>query len=602
MAPCVTVATSATAAANTTALAMATGACRADAMNSTTDGTQGTGHRPSPGERRRPDTPTTMATSPRPVAPTRLALLTVLALGFAALAGITVGAVAWLAFPTHPQGSGDGGAYTWPVSPSPAGLDRDTSVRPAAAAPALRLTDQDGRPFDLASLRGEPVLVFFGYTHCPDVCPTNLADIRDALKLVDGKVGVAFVTIDPARDDPAAMKQYVSSYGAGFLGLSGTDDEIRTVAGAWGVSYARVESGSAAGYAMAHTADTFLVDAEGRLRHRIWFGAGPAIIAARINGLATEVLQTPVPTVAPVPAVSTPAPAPTPAPSTVASSAEPATPTPAATNAPQTAVRAKLQSSVVRAGPNRIVVTVSDPNNRELAKPDTVATFVFRSTDDLSLPPVEVPGMFIWVVRGGKAAYVAEMTLPRAGGYAATITLDGPGGPVGSADFAMVAQEQGPTPPIGSRAPSVRTPVAADVNGNLHLISSDVFPEPRFYEHSVDELLAAHRPFVLTIYSPAFCPTTACGPLLRYMKEMVAEFPGITFVHAEPYVMQDLGGRIQPQYDEGKLVWAPWSTAYGIPVEPYVFVVDKKGIVVASFELIVGSDEIRAAIRTATGE
>jgi protein SCO1/2 len=468
------------------------------------------------------------------------------------------------------------------------------------------MTDQEGRPFDLAQLRGRPVLVFFGYTHCPDVCPTNLADVRDALKLVDQDVGVVFVTIDPARDDAAAMKQYVGYYQSGFFGLTGTDDEVRTAAGAWGVSYAKVESDSAAGYAMAHTADTFLVDAEGRLRHRIWFGAGPEIIADRINGLATEAIETPAPTPAPVPtatASATPTSGPTPsiAPSPVVPSGAPS-PTPVASSTPQVAVRAKLQSSVVRAGPNRIVVTVSDPDNRELAKPDVVASFSFRSLDDPSLPAVEVPGMFIWVVRGGKAAYVAEMTLPRAGSYTATLSLDGPAGPIGSADFALTAQERSPTPPIGSQAPSVRTPVAADVNGNLHLISSDVFPDPRFYEHSVDELLAAHKPFVFTIYSPAFCPTTACGPLLRYMKETASEFPTMSFVHAEPYLMRDLGGRIQPEYAEGRYTWAAWSIAYGIPVEPYVFVVDANGTIVASFELIVGSDEIRAAIRTATGE
>ena len=166
----------------------------------------------------------------------------------------------------------------------------------------------------------------------------------------------------------------------------------------------------------------------------------------------------------------------------------------------------------------------------------------------------------------------------------------------------MVAREQSPTPPIGAPAPSVRTPIAADVGGNLQLISSDVFPDPRFYEHSVDELLAAGRPFVFTIYSPAFCPTTACGPLLRYMKEIATEFPAMTFVHAEPYVMRDLGGRIQPVYEGNGYAWAAWSQAYGIPVEPYVFVVGADGPIVASFELIVGSDEIRAAIRAATGE
>ena len=543
--------------------------------------------------------PSIVAASPRPMAPTRLALLTALALGFAALAGVAIGTVAWLSLPSAPPPSSTSGGAIWPVSPTPEGLDRDTALRPAAPAPPLKLTDQEDRPFDLAALRGRPVLVFFGYTHCPDVCPTNLADVRDALKLIDGEVGVVFVTIDPARDDAAAMKQYVDYYQAGYIGLTGTDDEIRAAAGAWGVSYAKVETGSASGYAMAHTADTFLVDAEGRLRHRIWFGAGPQILAARVNGLATEALAPTVPAAPTAPAVATPAAVSTPA-------AAPAVPTPAASSAvpspsPATAVRVRLESTVVRAGPNRIVVTVSDPNNRELATPDVAATFRFRSTDDPALTPVEVPGTFIWVVRGGKAAYVAEMTLPRPGGYDATITLDGPAGRIGSAGFVMVAREQSPTPPIGAPAPSVRTPIAADVGGNLQLISSDVFPDPRFYEHSVDELLAAHKPFVFTIYSPAFCPTTACGPLLRYMKELAPEFPAMNFVHAEPYVMRDLGGRIQPEYEGNGYAWAAWSQAYGIPVEPYVFVVGADGRIVASFELIVGSDEIRAAIRTATG-
>ena len=534
-----------------------------------------------------------MAAPPRPVAPTRLALLTALVLGFAALAGIAVGAVAWLAMATQPPTSTGEGAYIWPVSPTLEGLGRDTAIHPAVAAPPLQLTDQDGNPFDLASMRGEPVLVFFGYTHCPDVCPTNLADVRDALKLVDGKVGVVFVTIDPARDDAAAMKQYVDYYQAGYIGLTGTDDEIRTVAGAWGASFAKVESDSASGYAMAHTADTWLVDAEGRLRHRIWFGAGPEVIADRINGLATEELETPAPTPA---ATALPTAAPTPTASTAPSEEPAASPTPA------TVVLARLQSSVIRAGTNRLVVTVSDPANRELALPDVVASFAFRSTDDPSLPPIEVRGTFIWIVKGGKAAYVAEMTLPRAGPYTGTITLDRPGGRIGSDDFPVLAGEQSPTPPIGSQAPSVRTPIAADVGGNLQLISSDVFPDPRFYEHSVDELLAAHKPFVFTIYSPAFCPTTACGPLLSYMKTIADEFPDMTFVHAEPYVMRDIGGRIQPELNGGLWAWASWSEAYGIPVEPFVFVVDAEGTIVASFELIVGTDEIRTAIRAALGE
>jgi protein SCO1/2 len=150
---------------------------------------------------------------------------------------------------------------------------RDTAFDPARPAPALDLTDQDGRPFDLASLRSRPVFVYFGYTHCPDVCPTTLADLRAAIKAADVNATVVFVTVDPERDDVAAMKQYVDFYGMDFTGLTGTPDQIAQAAAAWGVTYRKLPSDSASGYAMAHSTDSYLVDAEGMLRHHVYFGA-----------------------------------------------------------------------------------------------------------------------------------------------------------------------------------------------------------------------------------------------------------------------------------------------------------------------------------------
>ena len=163
---------------------------------------------------------------------------------------------------------------------------RETAYDPPRPAPPLRLTDQDGEPFDLAALRGRPILVYFGYTHCPDVCPTTLADIRDALRLVDDPVGVVFVTVDPARDDAAAMKRYVDYFASGFVGLTGDEAEIAAAADAWGVSYAKLDSTSAAGYAMAHSTDTYLVDPGGMLRHHLFFGASPELIAEKIREVA----------------------------------------------------------------------------------------------------------------------------------------------------------------------------------------------------------------------------------------------------------------------------------------------------------------------------
>ena len=185
---------------------------------------------------------------------------------------------------THASGTA---TPTGAMSPTPPPLGvRETAYDPARPAPALRLTDQDGRPFDLASLRGQPVLVYFGYTHCPDVCPTTLSDIREALRLVNGPVGVVFVTVDPARDDAAAMKQYVDFYASGFIGLTGSEAEIAVAADAWGASYRKLESSAAAGYAMAHSAETYLVDGDGMLRHHLFFGASPELIAERIREVA----------------------------------------------------------------------------------------------------------------------------------------------------------------------------------------------------------------------------------------------------------------------------------------------------------------------------
>lgn len=176
-------------------------------------------------------------------------------------------------------------AWVEAVTQAPLG-NRDTAYDPPRPAPALRLTDQDGRPFDLASLRGRPAFVYFGYTHCPDVCPTTLADLRAAIKASGVAVAVVFVTVDPARDDTAAMQQYVGYYGMDVTGLTGTAEEIAATAAAWGVTYRQLPPDSASGYAMAHSTDSYLVDGDGQLRHHVFFGAPVELVADLIRGVA----------------------------------------------------------------------------------------------------------------------------------------------------------------------------------------------------------------------------------------------------------------------------------------------------------------------------
>jgi protein SCO1 len=202
------------------------------------------------------------------------------------LVALVLAAAALLAACSAAGGPGTASPIVLPApTTAPLGV-RETAYDPPRPAPRLQLTDQDGQPFDLASLRGKPVLVYFGYTHCPDICPATLADLREAIRLVDRPVGVVFVTIDPARDDAAAMKLYVDYYQSGFVGLTGSEAEIKAAADAWGVSYRKLESGSAAGYAMAHSTETYLLDPEGTLRHHLFFGASPELIAEKIRDLA----------------------------------------------------------------------------------------------------------------------------------------------------------------------------------------------------------------------------------------------------------------------------------------------------------------------------
>lgn len=155
---------------------------------------------------------------------------------------------------------------------------RDVAYSPVRPAPPLQLTDQDGNAFDLKSLLGTPTFVFFGYTHCTDICPTTLADLRAAIQSAGLPAKVVFVTVDPARDGPAAMKAYLDLYKAGFIGLTGTADQIASAAAAWGVSYHAEPADSTGNYEMVHTDEVYLVDAKGMLRDHIFYGAGSPMI------------------------------------------------------------------------------------------------------------------------------------------------------------------------------------------------------------------------------------------------------------------------------------------------------------------------------------
>jgi protein SCO1/2 len=131
----------------------------------------------------------------------------------------------------------------------------------------FHLFDVSGKPRSLADFRGKVVAMFFGYTHCPDVCPTTLADMAQVMRLLDkdaGKVQVLFVTLDPERDTRELLAQYVPAFYPGFMGLSGDAAATAQAAKAFGVIYQK-QAGNKGSYTLDHSAGTYLIGADGKV-------------------------------------------------------------------------------------------------------------------------------------------------------------------------------------------------------------------------------------------------------------------------------------------------------------------------------------------------
>ncbi|MBP0493566.1 SCO family protein [Pararoseomonas indoligenes] len=148
------------------------------------------------------------------------------------------------------------------------------------------LVDGDGKTVTEANLRGKLALVFFGYTFCPDVCPTELQAVAQAMDLLGpqaDQVRPVFVTIDPERDTPAKIKDYVALFHPSILGLTGTPAQVSAAARAWRVYYAKVTPPGASDYLMDHSAFTYLMGRDGSLRTLFRPGATPEEMATAIR-------------------------------------------------------------------------------------------------------------------------------------------------------------------------------------------------------------------------------------------------------------------------------------------------------------------------------
>jgi hypothetical protein len=239
-------------------------------------------------------------------------------------------------------------------------------------------------------------------------------------------------------------------------------------------------------------------------------------------------------------------------------------------------------------GEQRVLFALIDPETNEfLASPDREATVTIR--DENGSPLDTYPMEFLWTIPDVRGLYAAHVDIPEAATYQATIDAEGlaTAGPAG-----FVAHDDLPLIEPGEKAPASETRTATEFP-DLSVITSDPEPDPAMYESSIGDAVTSGSPSVIVFATPAFCTSQACGPLLDQVKALRPGYEDVEFVHVEIY--EDL------QVEVEDLTAVPAVTEWGLPSEPWVFVVDSEGAVSAAFEGAASDDELGAAIDAVAG-
>lgn len=177
------------------------------------------------------------------------------------------------------------------VAPKPAASFRGADITGADYAKTLSLPDAFGQPRTLGDFKGKVTVVFFGYTQCPDVCPTTMAELAQVKKALgaDGqKLQAVFVSIDPERDTPEILKSYMASFDPTFVALRGTLAQTQATAKEFKVYFAKVPGKVEGSYTMDHSAGAFIFDAKGHVRLFERYGAGAEGLTADVKALIAE--------------------------------------------------------------------------------------------------------------------------------------------------------------------------------------------------------------------------------------------------------------------------------------------------------------------------
>lgn len=163
-----------------------------------------------------------------------------------------------------------------------------TDISSAHMDTSFKLRDFNGRLRTLEDFRGKVVVLFFGFTHCPDICPTTMTDLKKTMNLLKEKasdIQVIFITLDPARDTEDVLKKFIPTFNSSFLGLTGSESEIDKVTTQFKIFYKKVNDGSKAGYTIDHSAGLYVIDKNGSIKLHINNGEKPEDIASDLEKL-----------------------------------------------------------------------------------------------------------------------------------------------------------------------------------------------------------------------------------------------------------------------------------------------------------------------------
>jgi hypothetical protein len=254
-------------------------------------------------------------------------------------------------------------------------------------------------------------------------------------------------------------------------------------------------------------------------------------------------------------------------------------------------------TSELAVGTNRFLLNLVTRENEPLASPDRKVSLSFY---DVAADPVRpastVEGTYLPTIEQLPGLYRAEVEFGRAGTWGLEVEATEPDGSQRSGRMLFSVRAESTTPAIGGDAPASSTPTA-DSLSEIEQISTDDDPDPTFYQTSVEEALAAERPFLLVFSTPAFCKTSTCGPALDIVKSVAPDYAGrVEFIHVEPYRLESVEGHLQPVLQDGQLVPVESVVEWGLLTEPMIFAVDDAGKVRAKFEGVASADEISAAL------